>query len=88
MSEAGLYWLGAEFGPNPVSAWAFDDFTGYQYAGDKTTSNYLAWAVRSGARTVGGGATPVGYNPAWLIITLASLMIAGGFLLRRRMVKH
>jgi hypothetical protein len=29
--------------------------------------------------------TLVGYNPAWLAITLMSLMVAGGYLLRRRM---
>jgi len=28
--------------------------------------------------------TPVGYNPQWLIITVISLTLAGGFLLRRR----
>jgi hypothetical protein len=30
------------------------------------------------------GPTPVGYSPEWLVITLASLTLAGGYLLRRR----
>jgi hypothetical protein len=33
------------------------------------------------------GPTPVGYNPVWLIITLVSLTLVGGYLLRRRLVR-
>jgi len=45
---------------------------------NSTGDNIVAYA--SG----GGGGTPVGYSPAWLIITLISLTIAGGCLMRKR----
>jgi hypothetical protein len=32
-------------------------------------------------------ATPVGYSPQWLMITLLSLTVAGGYLLRKRMAR-
>jgi hypothetical protein len=40
----------------------------------------------SGSGSGGGGSspTPVGYSPAWFIITLISLTLAGGYLMRKK----
>ena len=46
--------------------------------GNSTGDNIIAYA--SG----GGSGTPVGYSPAWLIITIISLTLAGGYLMRKR----
>lgn len=53
------------------------DTTGLYVEGQTNSLSPFAVAVESSA-------TAVGYNPQWLIITLVSLTIAGGFLLRRR----
>ena len=87
----GGYWAGTEFAPDPIMAWYFYFHTGQQNVATKdTTTN--AWAVRSGIRKVlappKSAPTPVGYNPQWLIITLVSLTIAGGVLLRRRTARQ
>ena len=36
----------------------------------------------------GSDPAPVGYNPTWIIATLIALVLAGGFILRRRLARH
>jgi hypothetical protein len=45
--QSYLYWLGEEYAPITVSAWAFNTNGGNQYNGDKRGINY-SWAVRAG----------------------------------------
>ncbi len=80
------YWSGTEFAPNTSYAWVFYFSDGYQNIPIKTTNSINVWAVRSGARALPPG-TRVGYNSMWLVVTLVSLMVAGGFMLRRRMAR-
>lgn len=88
--QTGNYWSGTEYAPNPaLGAWYFTFGDGSQN-GNLESYVWYAWAVRPGARFVFNvsGSTPVGYNPAWLIITLVSLTGVGGYLLRRRMARQ
>ena len=87
--QTGPYWSGTVYAPQPASnAWHFQFYGGVQDTNDQL-ANYYAWAVRPGARTIGGGSasTPVGYSPQWLMITFVSLTLVGGILLRRRMLR-
>jgi hypothetical protein len=83
-----IYWSGSDFEPFPTFAWYFDFGKGDQYYTAKSLGTWFyAWAVRPGSRTVGaggGGATPVGYTPEWLVITFVSLTLAGSLLLGNR----
>ena len=81
---AAYYWSGTEL--NTLNAWYFNFSLGTESYADKGITFY-AWAVRPGARSV-SSATPVGYSPQWLLITLVSLLIAGGLLLRKRIARQ
>ncbi len=83
------YWSGTSYEPDEGYAWYFNMWDGFQWNNSIAYNNFYATAVRPGARTVGsGGATPVGYNFPWLVVTLISLTIAGGLILRRRMARQ
>lgn len=79
-----LYWSGTDYAPDSSYAWNFHFVNGNQYTSNKNHTLNV-WAVRPGARAL---PTPVGYNPQWLVITLASLMGAGGYILRRRAARQ
>ena len=81
--QAVAYWSGTVSATDPTYALSFDFTNGDQYTVPQSV-NYYGWAVRPGARSV-SSATPVGYSPQWLLITLVSLLIVGGYLFRRRM---
>ena len=78
-----VYWSRTE--ANLSSAWGFNFDTGYQDIYGESI-DYGIWPVRPGARALPG--SPVGYNPAWLAITLMSLIVAGGALLRRKIARQ
>ena len=73
-----LYWSGTEYAPNPADAWPFDFFYGSQNYNYKDDSFY-AWAVRPGARSTSGPATPVPASGTvgLIIMGLAGLIIVG-----------
>jgi hypothetical protein len=50
--------------------------------GNSTGDNIVAYA------SSGRGGTPVGYSQAWFIITLISLTLAGGYLMRNRIASN
>ncbi len=68
--------------------------SGYTFTPDNVTINGASQTgdnimASSGGGSGGGGglsARAGGYSPAWLIITLISLTLAGGYLMRNRMV--
>ena len=48
-----------------------------------TTDSFSEFAV---VEPLSSSPTPVGYNPAWLFLTLLSLIAAGGYILRRKRI--
>ena len=62
--------------------------TGIEIRATDGTLGYVYGIVDFAAAPVTPPATPVGYNSLWLIITLVSLTLVGGFLLRRRMARQ
>ena len=44
--QAGFYWSGTEFAPNPNNAWVFNFSNGSQSAENKGSNVFFAWAVR------------------------------------------
>jgi Abnormal spindle-like microcephaly-assoc'd, ASPM-SPD-2-Hydin len=55
--------------------------SGSVYTAGPVTSNCSVVALFS---AVSGDPTPVGYSPLWLIVTFVSLVLVGGYLLRRK----
>ncbi|MGZ8218628.1 Lcl domain-containing protein [Methylomagnum sp.] len=45
--QSYLYWSGTEYAPDPIDAWSFDTYVGFQGRDGKLFELY-AWAVRSG----------------------------------------
>jgi hypothetical protein len=45
--QSYAYWLATEYAPDPIGAWGFDTFNGYQYDLSKVNQVY-AWAVSPG----------------------------------------
>ena len=56
------------------------------YVSGTVTLTAVAPLVNGAA--LNNNSTPVGYSPSWLIITLLSLAIAGGYLMRKRMAQQ
>ncbi len=54
------------------------------YRGYVLNNGACVVSVSGGSGGAGSGAVAVGYDPQWLIATIASLMLAGGYLLRKR----
>ena len=54
--QNAVYWSGTEYAPNPLSAWSFNTFGGFQSSLLKSFERN-AWAVRSGD-VAGGGSVP------------------------------
>jgi hypothetical protein len=70
--QADDYWPGTEYAPLTSDAWVFNFYDGSQGVNSKDGRNY-AWAVRSGARSV-GSASPV---PATGTMGLIVIGLAG-----------
>ena len=60
--------------------------TGYTFTPSGVTVNGANSTDDNIAATSSPSPTPVGYNPTWLLITLLSLTVAGGILLRKKTV--
>lgn len=75
--QSGTYWVGVEYAPSPLSAWAFSD-AGAQTAGGKDLFNFNAWAVRPG-----DVAAPIP-EPQTYALMLAGLGMMGWAARRRR----
>jgi hypothetical protein len=62
--------------------------SGSTYTTGPVSADCTVSATFSASSTGGGGGapgpTPVGYSPFWMVITLVSLMVVGGILLRRK----
>ncbi len=56
------------------------------YVSGTVTLTAVAPLVNGGA--LNNNSTRVGYSPSWLIITLLSLAMAGGYLMRKRMAQQ
>jgi len=80
--QENFYWSRTPYSPTPGHALYLGFMNGSQGGGEMASSTF-AWAVTSARATP----SPVGYNPAWLIITLISLTLIGGYLLRWRMAR-
>ena len=80
--QENFYWSRTPYSPTPGHALYLGFMNGSQGGGEMASSTF-AWAVTSARATP----SPVGYNPAWLVITLISLTLIGGYLLRRRMAR-
>ena len=68
---------------------SFSGYASWTYInGGTPTTETATWTGTFQTTISGRPATRVGYSPQWLVITFATLVIAGGFLLRRRMARR
>lgn len=77
--QSSVYWSGTEYAPNTGDAWGFSTSGGVQDYGSKS-SEFYAWAVRSGDVGDGGGGTVP--EPGTLLLMGVGL---AGLLGRRRL---
>ena len=70
--QAGIYWSGTVFAPNPIGVWYFGAFNGFQDAVSQNNP-LLAVAVRPGDVIA---AIPEPQTYAMMLLGLSALMVA------------
>ncbi|MFK5948464.1 MAG: hypothetical protein QM500_06810 [Methylococcales bacterium] len=79
-AQSFAYWSGSSYAPNPIFAWYFSTFNGFQNLGDKGFNNLYVWPVRSGQSVV-ASAQPIPTLSVW---GLAIMILLLGFVVRRK----